>query len=150
MVAIYGGINPKGLVLRETFNIRNSTLPRTTVAPIINASIAAENSTEFLEFNSSQSSTVASTEATNLTFQFPASITTQGMEMEFTVKYSTAVPIASTVSTNSKPIDSANTVPSPRTFALKTVSSVRHGRHRSTQMYKRYREFSSTYSTNAL
>ena len=40
MVAIYGGINPKGLVLRETFSVKNSTRPKiiTTVVPLINDS----------------------------------------------------------------------------------------------------------------
>jgi hypothetical protein len=39
MVAIYGGINPKGLVLRETFRVRNSTRPRTTTPAPTNATI---------------------------------------------------------------------------------------------------------------
>lgn len=37
MLAIYGGINPRGLVLRETFRVANSTKPKlkpsTTIAP---------------------------------------------------------------------------------------------------------------------
>ncbi|CAG7836725.1 unnamed protein product [Allacma fusca] len=33
MVAIYGGINPKGLVLRETFSVKESLRPTTTPNP---------------------------------------------------------------------------------------------------------------------
>ncbi|XP_035703787.1 uncharacterized protein LOC118434415 isoform X1 [Folsomia candida] len=33
MVAIYGGINPRGLILRETFRVANSTKPKTTTTP---------------------------------------------------------------------------------------------------------------------
>lgn len=45
MVAIYGGINPKGLVLRETFNVVRSVRPTTTKVPIINATASTTSTT---------------------------------------------------------------------------------------------------------
>jgi len=63
MIAIYGGINPKGLVLRETFRVRNSTLPRTTTTPSPTNHTATGNTTSVTISNILQPT--SSTNSTN-------------------------------------------------------------------------------------
>jgi hypothetical protein len=138
MVAIYGGINPKGLVLRETFSIRNSTLPKTTAVPFWNSSQALDNFTETLDFNASQSSTESSNIST-LAFSVPTLDEVEGV-------FQATVSNSAESSVPSKDPESEPTS-SPIPFAF---TSVRHARHRSTEMFKRHQsDLLSTHSTNA-
>jgi len=57
MVAIYGGINPKGLVLRETFRIRQTVRKTTTMVPILNTTgFGGQNATAVSLHNFTESS----------------------------------------------------------------------------------------------
>jgi len=137
MVAIYGGINPKGLVLRETFSIKNSTLPKTTQIPALNTSTDdKDNFTELLDFSSSQSSNPIPITITSSTSATTTDELATRKIMHPETETSSAVPAYPTTTRSSmEDFMNGNNKPGVKTHSSSDMNveaiSVRHGRRRS-------------------